>query len=315
VISKRAVQEIQPLTLLPIELTVSVAVLTVAARVRGERLTNTTQTRRLAALGALNPGLAYALSLVGLARITASMSVLLWAIEPILILGFAYLIAREKIAASLGCCAAVALMGVILVVLRADNHGSTTGVLLSIAGVASCAIYTVLSSRRLVDSSTVTAVLSQQITALAFALVLLVCSLILGHPHSIASVSTTGWISAIAAGVLYYGVAFWFYLAGLRRVSAGYAGIFINLVPVFGISAGALFLGERLSGRQWGGAVLIVGAVAAVVALQTRPPAEPFSRAPLAVLRVDSARLDTRPTGRACHARPVRHQQESSCDG
>jgi probable blue pigment (indigoidine) exporter len=275
VISKRAVREIEPLTLLPIELSVSVAVLTVAARANRERFANTPQMRRLAALGVLNPGLAYALSLAGLARITASMSVLLWAIEPVLILGFAYLIAREKIAASLGCCAALALTGVILVVLRADNHGSTTGVLLTIGGVAACAIYTVLSSRHLVDAATVTVVLSQQITALAFALVLLVCSFILGHPHSIASVSTTGWISAIAAGVLYYGVAFWFYLAGLRRVSAGYAGIFINLVPVFGVSVGALFLGERLSGRQWGGAVLIVGAVALVVALQTRPPGAP----------------------------------------
>jgi drug/metabolite transporter (DMT)-like permease len=275
VISKRAVDEIQPLTLLPIELSVSVVVLSMAARVRRERFANTPHMRRLAALGVLNPGLAYALSLAGLARITASMSVLLWAIEPVLILGFAYLIAREKIAVSLGICAAVALAGVVLVVLRADNHGSTTGVLLTIAGVAACASYTVLSSRQLVDGATLVVVLSQQVTALAVAVVLFVGSFAFGHPHSVASVSATGWISAIAAGVLYYGVAFWFYLAGLRRVSAGYAGMFINLVPVFGVSAGALFLDERLTGRQWAGAVLIVGAVAAVIALQMRPSSEP----------------------------------------
>lgn len=275
VISKRAVDEIQPLTLLPIELTVSVAVLSIAARARHERFTNTPQMRRLAALGVLNPGLAYALSLAGLARITASMSVLLWAIEPVLILGFAYVIIREKFSGALGFCAAVALAGVVLVVLRTNNHGSTTGVLLTIAGVAACALYTVLSSRHLVDAATVMVVLIQQITALAFAVLLLAGSFVLGHPHSIASVSATGWTSAIAAGVLYYGVAFWFYLAGLRRVSAGYAGMFINLVPVFGVTAGAVFLGERLSGRQWGGAALILGAVAAVVALQLRPAAQP----------------------------------------
>ena len=275
VISKRAVDEIQPLTLLPIELTVSVAVLSVAARARRERFTNTAQMRRLGALGVLNPGLAYALSLAGLARITASMSVLLWAIEPVLILGFAYLIIRERISRALGGCAAIALTGVVLVVLHGDSHGSTTGVLLTIAGVAACAVYTVLSSRYLVDAATVMVVLVQQITALAFALALLAGSFVVGQPHSLASVSTTGWISALAAGVLYYGVAFWFYLAGLRRVSAGHAGMFINLVPVFGVAAGAVFLGERLTGRQWGGAVLILAAVAVVVGLQMRPATEP----------------------------------------
>ena len=49
--------------------------------------------------------------------------------------------------------------------------------------------------------------------------------------------------------------------------------MFINLVPVFGVTAGAVFLGERLNGRQWAGAALILGAVAAVVALQLRPSA------------------------------------------
>ncbi|MGZ4739048.1 MAG: DMT family transporter [Ilumatobacteraceae bacterium] len=274
VISKRAVDEIEPLTLLPIELAVSVGVLSVAARAHRERFSNTVQMRRLAALGVLNPGLAYALSLAGLVRITASMSVLLWAIEPVLILGLAYLIIGERISGLLGFCAAVALTGVVLVVLHGNSHGSTTGVLLTIAGVAACALYTVLSSRYLVDAATVMVVLVQQITALAFALVLLAGSFLLGHPHSVASVSLTGWISALAAGVLYYGVAFWFYLAGLRRVSAGYAGMFINLVPVFGVAAGGVFLGERLTGRQWGGAGLILAAVAAVIALQARASPE-----------------------------------------
>lgn len=45
--------------------------------------------RRLSLLGVLNPGLAYALSIAGLAHVTASVSVLLWAIEPILILALA----------------------------------------------------------------------------------------------------------------------------------------------------------------------------------------------------------------------------------
>ncbi len=253
VISKRAVEEIEPLTLLPIELTVSVAVLSVAAGVHRERITNTAQMRRLAALGVLNPGLAYALSLAGLARITASMSVLLWAIEPVADPRTGLPDRSREDLRPLGCCAAVALTGVVLVVLHGDNHGTTTGVLLTIAGVAACALYTVLSSRYLIDAATVIVVLVQQITALTFALLLLAGSFVLGHPHSVASVSATGWISAVAAGVLYYGVAFWFYLAGLRRVSAGYAGCSSTSCRS-SASPRSRVPGERLTGRQWGGA-------------------------------------------------------------
>ena len=121
VISKRALDEIEPLTLLPLELTVSVAVLAFAVLVRRERVGWSSEMRRLSALGVLNPGLAYALSLAGLARVDASVSVLLWALEPVLILGSA------------------ALAGVVLVVFQ-PGHASAVGVTLTIAGVAACAV-------------------------------------------------------------------------------------------------------------------------------------------------------------------------------
>ena len=78
-IIKRAVDEIQPLTLLPIELAVSVAVLTFAVVITREPFLWSPEHRQLGPLGVLNPGISYALSLAGLVRITASTSVLLWA--------------------------------------------------------------------------------------------------------------------------------------------------------------------------------------------------------------------------------------------
>jgi drug/metabolite transporter (DMT)-like permease len=120
----------------------------------------------------------------------------------------------------------------------------------------------VLSSRFLVEATTVSVVFVQQVTALLFAVVLLAGALVLSDPASLAGVSATAWASAVAAGALYYGVAFWFYLAGLRCVTASAAGVFINLVPVFGITASYIVLGERLSPRQWVGAIVAVAAVA-----------------------------------------------------
>ena len=137
-----------------------------------------------------------------------------------------------------------------------------TWITLTVAGVAACAAYKVLSSKYLVEASTVSVVLVQQVAALAFAVVLFAGSLVVsGAPH-LADVSGTAWLSALGAGALYYGVAFCFYVAGLRGVSPGFAGVFINLVPVLGITTGFIVLDERLSGRQLIGGAIVIAAVA-----------------------------------------------------
>ena len=65
-------------------------------------------------------------------------------------------------------------------------------------------------------------------------------------------------------------MAFWFYLRGLRTCSPAVAGLFINLVPVFGVTAAAVLLDERLVGRQWLGAVIVLLAVAVLALVQSR---------------------------------------------
>ncbi len=264
VISKRAVEEIEPLTLLPIELMVSVAVLSLGLAVTRERVSWSLETRRLTALGVLNPGVSYALSLAGLVRITASMSVLLWAIEPLLILAFAFWILRDRISGQMAFCAATAAIGVMLVVFQPGTAATVAGILLTLGGVTACGLYTVLSSKYLAEASSLSVVWLQQVAALAFSLILLAGSFAVSEPRSLVGVSSTAWVSAAAAGVLYYGVAFWFYVIGLRELGAGRAGLFINLVPVFGLAVSYLALDERLVGRQWIGALLIVGALIAM---------------------------------------------------
>jgi probable blue pigment (indigoidine) exporter len=274
VISKRAVDEIEPLTLLPIELAVSVAVLGAAATVSGQRVRRSSELGRLALLGLLNPGLSYALGLLGLARITASMSVLLWAAEPLLILAFAWLLLRQQPTSRLTSWSLLALVGVMLVVFVPNGAGEPLGVAFTLAGVSACAIYTVLSSCVLVEVSSLTVVLVQQAAAFLFALVLFGGALTVGAGGSLSSVSPTAWASALIAGVFYYAVAFCFYINGLRRVRPAVAGMFLNLIPLFGLAASRVLLDERLSGRQWLGAVLIVVALLAIARGQSRAPTE-----------------------------------------
>ena len=268
VITKQVLSDVAPLTLLPIQLAASCLFLVVVSRARGTTITWSPQLRRLTALGVLNPGLAYALGLLGLASITASMSVLLWATEPVLILLLAVLLLRERVAGGLVVAMVVAVLGVLLVVYQPSPSGSLVGVVLTLGGVLACALYTVLARRLLLDDASVSVALVQQTAALGFALVVLAAAqVVTGDQLGFGSMGPADWLGATASGVLYYGLAFWFYLAGLRQVSAPVAGSFITLVPVFGV-AGGYVVGERLTAGQWMGAAVVVAAVAVVAVRQ-----------------------------------------------
>jgi drug/metabolite transporter (DMT)-like permease len=270
VISKRAVDEIPPLTLLAIQLLVSVGVLAIVVRVQSVGVTWSPQLRRLGVLGLLNPGASYALSLLGLSYISASLSVLLWAVEPLMILAIAWWLLGDRVTLPIAGASLLALSGVLLVILVPGNRGRMAGIALTLGGVAACAVYTVISRKWMEADSTVAIVAVQQSCALVFSLLLLAATTLIDGTAFVPEASAGAWISAAVSGVLYYGVAFWFYLTGLRRVPAVFAGLFINLVPVFGIAAGHLLLAERLAGRQWLGALLIVAAIASI-ALQQSP--------------------------------------------
>ena len=275
VVSKQVVDDVAPLTLLPMQLTVSCALLLVLALVRREPVAWTPAARRLTALGVLNPGAAYALGLVGLTTITASMYVLLWATEPVAILLLAALVLREHIPISLAVSIAVAVAGVLLVVYQPGASGELIGIVLTLVSVGFCATYTVLTRRFLLDDSSLSVVLLQQAAALLFAALLAtVVTVVGGTGWDLAGLSVGDWLGAGVSGFLYYGLGFTAFVYGMRRTSASYAGAFLPLIPVFGL-ASAYLTGERLDVRQWIGAVIIVAATAAVTLSPRRHPRPP----------------------------------------
>jgi len=274
-LSKEAVGEVPPVTLLTAQLAVSVGFLTLIGRRSGAEPGFRGTDRRLARLGLLNPGLAYALSLLGLSQVTASLSVLLWAGEPVLILVLAVLLLRERPGLALVVLSAVALGGLALVAWDPAASGAIPGIALTLAGVACCALYTVGSRRWLSDvASTLDVVAAQQRWALAFAVVLLGVAASAGAQVAPTAVSPLGIASTVASGLLYYGLAYWCYLGGLRAVPASVAAASFYLIPVFGVAA-ALPLGDRLSAGQWVGAAVVVGAVAAITLRTARVDGAP----------------------------------------
>ena len=267
VISKRAVDEIPALTLLVIQLSASLVAIALFMRLRRLPLWSGASPH-LRRLGLLNPGLAYALSLLGLVQITASLSVLLWAAEPLLILLLASLFLRERLGPTVVVLFLVAATGMTLVLYGPGTGGELLGVALTLAGVACCAVYTVASRRWLAESdATAPVVAGQQAYALALALVLVSGAWLLGGGGAIRpnALTAAGLASAVSSGVLYYGVAYGFYLTALRQMPASSASASFYLIPVFGVAGGVLALGERLSPAQWVGGAIVLVAVATIL--------------------------------------------------
>ena len=254
VVSKAALDEIPPLTLLPIQLATSLVILAVLMRARGIPLRGNAPPL-LGRLGILNPGVAYALSLIGLVTITASLSVLLWALEPLMILFLAGWFLGERVTPGLIALSFVAIGGMALVVYDPGMGASQLGgVALTLAGIGCCAAYTVITRRFIPQASeTSQVVIAQQAHALGVALTLVVVVAVAGGSFVPATLTLPAIASALGSGALYYAGAYWFYLGALRHVPASLAAMAFYLIPIVGVAAGALLLGSRCAAMDRGG--------------------------------------------------------------
>jgi drug/metabolite transporter (DMT)-like permease len=255
-----------------IQLTASIACLWAA--LAAERLRVPFDKRILlpALLGLLSPGLADTLSLFGLNMTTASMSTLIWDFQPIVIIGVALVILRERVTRPLAAFSLLATLGVVLVAgvdLNAQGNGVLIGNLLILTGVFFCSTYIVLTRRIVSTLDTLPLVALQQTVSWVGVLVIWAATeLMRGPPENLLTISPTIWGWAFLSGAVYYALGFWFYITGLKRTPASLAGFFINLVPVFGVTGAYLFLSERLGTIQWVGAILILFSVANIFRLQ-----------------------------------------------
>jgi probable blue pigment (indigoidine) exporter len=266
VISKRAVDEMPPLVFFPIQLAAGLLALALLMRLAGQPLLGSP--RLLGRLGILNPGLAYALGLLGLTYVSASLYVLLWALEPLMILVLAGIFLGEGITRRFTLLSATAATGMGLVVYQPATSGQWPGIVLALAGVGCCAAYTVIARRWVgTADSTAQVVLAQLGSALAFSLVLAAGAGWVAGSFRLPALSPASIAAAAGSGLLYYAAAYWFYLSALRRVTASLAATSFYLIPIFGLAGGFLFLGDRLGPGQWAGVAVVVAAVVAIIRL------------------------------------------------
>jgi drug/metabolite transporter (DMT)-like permease len=219
-------------------------------------------------LGWLNPGLSYMLSMLGLVHTSASVATLMWAAEPALIALLAWLVLHEKISLVMIALTASAAVGVYLASGLASQglslEGQAYGAMLILLGVLCCAFYTVVSRDIAASTEPLAVVAIQQTAGLVWALSIWPLELHGSAMEVLTNLTPAELVGGIASGLMYYALAFWFYLNGLRSMAASRAGSFFNLIPVFGIALAWMFLGEQLHFVQWTGALAIVGSVLAL---------------------------------------------------
>lgn len=266
VLTKSALNDFSSWVLLPFQLICSVLFLGIVLFFTSDHQIPKKQFRsygQVALLGVLNPGIAYALGLSGLARIPASISVVLWAVEPLMITLMALIFIRSSVGSEMITAVFLATMGVLFIIGRPSGDSESAGIALTLGAVLACAAYSIILSLMKVKDGSLRIVFVQQLAASAFAVLLMLSQLSLrGFPSM--RLSLWGIGEAAIAGILYYGFAFWMYVSGLRRTTAARAGAFLTLIPVFGLVFSTLLLSEHVSGGQLFGSMVVVGAVVSV---------------------------------------------------
>ncbi len=210
-------------------------------------------------LGLLEPGIAYQLSLAGLALTSAASASVLSSMEPAFVPLVALLLFKQRPTIV----AIVVLIGattgsVVMSIGGSTAGGSVVGDLLIVASVAVAALYVVLSGRQASTSDPAPTALVQQLWALVFIVGILIVSRLIGIEVKWPFGGVSGVGLAAFSGVLTYALGFWLYLTAIRSLPVAEAALFLTAIPVFGVALSVAVLGEPVSMIQYLGAAIVV---------------------------------------------------------
>ena len=254
--TKLAVDQVPPVPLLLIELaTAALALWAVVVATGGP---GRVRVRDAAALGALEPALAYLLITIGLQRTSGTNGSILTGLESCFAVLLAAVVLRERLSRRQVAAVALSLVGLFLVGGAGAPTRTGWGDLLVVGGVGCAAAYVVVA--KVVTSEADTVALTAHQFTYALAVVGLV-SVTLDHTDDLRAVLEMDpryVLVATATGVVGFGISFLLYNSAVAHVTAGTAASVLTLIPLFGVVGAVVVLGEPLTVRSvWGG--LLIG--------------------------------------------------------
>lgn len=267
VISKIALRTVPPVTLLALRYLVSVPALFIVLRLR-HALTPVKKGDWpiLFAIGFTGYFASFCLQMLGINRLTGSVSSLLGAMNPIFIPILAALFLHERITPAKIACVALSMAGVVVIV-GVDGTVDASGALLMLASVFLWSTASIIIRR-----------VSGRYDPMQIALIAILCALPLTGGWSLIelqSASCSFTLESVLA-VLYMGVlgtavthSLWNY--SLRVMDASFCSMFYPMQPLVSSILGVLFLHEAVTpGFVIGALMICCGIVAAVISAKPR---------------------------------------------
>lgn len=203
-------------------------------------------------------------TIMALALVSASEASVVFATQPVLMLGLAWVLLGERFGPRVALLCMAAVGGVIFIVVGGSTDASPSrfaGLAFALMSTVCAALYTVWMRGLSGKVDLLTALIVVQTTACGLSAVIWSCAAWMDLTTTrIGTLFLAG--SALGTGAIHYGAAFYVYLIGLQHTEASKAGIYLSLVPVFAIGLAWVILAERLSTSQWLGAMIVVAAVA-----------------------------------------------------
>jgi drug/metabolite transporter (DMT)-like permease len=260
-----------PFTAGALRMAVAIGILLVLVRVLEGGLPRMS-TRGLAAMAALGFTGVFvwnACFFPALERVPAGRGALIMALNPIGTALGMWLVFRERLTRGRWLGIALALAGAAVVISRGDLPSLFTGALgsgelLLFGSVLGWVSYTLIGRGVLGRVSP----LATTTWAALFGGAMLAVAAAFERPWAaVAALPVQGWLSIGYIGIFGTVVAFVFFSEGVRRIGPSRTAIFINFVPVFGVTFAALFLGEPILMSMVVGGLMVIGGVL----LTTRP--------------------------------------------
>ena len=267
VISKIALRTVPPVTLLALRYLVSVPALFIVLRLR-HALTPVKKGDWpiLFAIGFTGYFASFCLQMLGINRLTGSVSSLLGAMNPIFIPILAALFLHERITPAKIACVALSMAGVVVIV-GVDGTVDASGALLMLSSVFLWSTASIIIRR-----------VSGRYDPMQIALIAILCALPLTGGWSLIELQSAPCSFTLESvlAVLYMGVlgtavthSLWNY--SLRVMDASFCSMFYPMQPLVSSILGVLFLHEAVTpGFVIGALMICFGIVAAVISAKPR---------------------------------------------
>ena len=191
----------------------------------------------------------------GLQRTTASAASLIVSLVPMMTLLFRVCFCRERISLTRWMAVVLSLVGAYLVIVTGSGVGgsSLTGNLLMV-GASLCWTGYILTTPKLLESCSSLRVSTWQ----ALAAVVTLAPFALAERGQWVCVSPVAWLCIVLLAAVCSALCYVLYNLAMRVVDSLTVSLSINLNPITACVAGALLLGEQLTGMQLAGGILIV---------------------------------------------------------